>query len=179
VSGGSFSNSKDYGILASNVQRLSITGVRSWANLAGADIDGGTVVATRSFFSGNVNDGIFVTGPSTSLRLSRDRLDNNLRSGLWIAAGTVTAFGNLVDLNRTGITDVEAVDLSTIQNNRVLASSLDGIALQTPTTGTVSGNTISGSAKAAFSFAVKGDSTVLLKANHVLPGQPVTRVIGA
>jgi parallel beta-helix repeat protein len=179
VSGGSLSNSKDYGILATNVQRLSVSGVRSWANLTGAEIDGGTGVITGSFFSGNVNDGVFVTGPATALRLAGNRFDNNERAGFWIAGGTVTASGNQVDLNRTGISDVEIADQSTISNNLISASFLDGISLARPTTGVVSGNTISGSAKAAFSFALKGDSSAVVTANHVLPGQPVTRIMGS
>ncbi len=178
VSGGLFSANQQYGIVTADATRVTMDGIRVWDNTNGVEVDGGATAVSNSLLSGNDDDGLFVTGPTSVLRLTGDRLDNNQEAGLWVADGAVVAEQNLIDENRTGVSILEASRATVIQDDQILDNSVDGIALLAPTTGVITGNTIVGNAKAAFSLAAKGSVAALVRANRVSGSETLLRIRG-
>ena len=167
------------GVALTSSVRTTLTGVRIFANALGAQINGGTTVLEDSYVSANSANGVFTTGPSTVVTAHGNRFDHNGGGGLWIADGKVAASHNDFDSNRTGVEVNDTTPDVTLIDNSVTNSSLDGIGLITlPPASSITGNTISHSAKAAFSTSAKRNVAALLKANVVRSGQPKYRVRG-
>lgn len=171
-------NNKQQGITLTGPTGAQITTSKIWSNATGVTISGGDAVIESTFLSGNINDGVYLTGPATKLALTDDRLDHNDRSGIYLADGHGTISGSLIDTNGSGIY-VAAPDAWLVATgNNVEGSVKDGIALTGIAHDTVTGNTVSKSGNAAFSVATKTNLTAMTKANTILKskGETVSRV---
>lgn len=179
VNGGTLSANKLYGLVIGASAATAVTALRSFANGTGAQVNDGSCAVDHSFFSGNTQDGILVSTESTSFTMTNSRLDHNEQAGMWVAGGQVNALHNLFDSNHSGVFVHDLTPRVTLRNNAITRSSVDGIGLPSVSAGeTIVGNTISDSAKAAFSVPTKADITALKQANTVPAGQPLVRIRG-
>lgn len=153
-----------------------VTGARSWSNLNGITVSGGSATVDGSTLSGNVTDGIIVLDAGASVTVRGAHLDHNARSGLWMAgASSATMTGSTVDRNGVGIRVDDASTISA-SGNMITQSVTDGVELPSPDAARVTGNTIADSGQAAFSLPAQADVSALVAANTLQGEQDQLRV---
>jgi parallel beta-helix repeat protein len=179
IRGGVYSHNRLFGVALGSSVHTRVTGARAFSNGSGAQVNGGDASVVASFFSGNLQNGVFVSTDATTLVLRRNRLDHNEQAGLRIAAGGVTAVSNDIDTNQSGVVVDSRSPRLVLRNNTITGSSVDGVGL-TAVSGSevITGNKITDNAKSAISVPVKTDVNALLSANTLGGDQPDTRVRG-
>jgi hypothetical protein len=169
ILGGSANRNGGSGLDAAGSTNVQIVGLRSWGNGSGVTTQDAAVVdVSGATLSANREDGITMNAPSGTLRVTRSRIDHNIRSGISVSSGTTTVGpANTIAANDVGVRLVTGASSVSAAGNAVEHNVRDGFSLATLTGITIQDNRIVDNGDAAFSVARTGDAEPFLGINTV------------